>query len=109
MCDDESTYARCWNRRFGTDCHGQGGCGGRDIVHFQKAGHSIDGPIPDTTIAISLSKDVRTAESLALSGTSACFVQIQRTTYDSVASVHGSWKGVRVWYHSRHPPGDAEI
>src|SRR5437773_3186805 len=41
---------------------------GGDIVHFRNAGHSIDGPIPDTTIAISLSKDVRTTESLAVFG-----------------------------------------
>ena len=35
---------------------------GGDILHFRNAGHSIDGPILDTTIAISLSKDVWTAE-----------------------------------------------
>jgi hypothetical protein len=41
---------------------------GGDIVRFRNAGHSIDGPTPDTTIAISLLKDVRTAESLAFFG-----------------------------------------
>src|SRR5256885_14908952 len=41
---------------------------GGDLVHYRNAGHSIDGPIPDTTRAISLSKDVRTAESLTLFG-----------------------------------------
>jgi len=60
---------------------------GGDIVHFRNAGHSIDGPIPDTTIAISLSKDVRTAESLSLIGElPRALSRIQRTTSDSVAS-----------------------
>ena len=35
---------------------------GGDIVHSRNAGHSIDGPIPDTTPEIFLAENVRTAE-----------------------------------------------
>ncbi len=47
-----------------------------DLARFRNAGYSVDGPIPDTTMAISLAKDVRTAELPGLfGGTSGRFVQ----------------------------------
>jgi len=69
---------------------------GGDILHFRNAGHSIDGPIPDTTIAISLSKDVRTAESLGLFGNFRALCPDPTDDLCLRGFGHGSWKGVRV-------------
>ncbi len=61
----------------------EGSTAGEDIVRFRNARCSTAGPIPDTTMAISLEKDVRTAELPALfGGTSGRFVSIQYPTDD---------------------------
>ena len=60
-----------------------GSTAGGDIVRFRNARCSAAGSIPDTTMAISLEKDVRTAELPALfGGTSGRFVSIQYPTDD---------------------------
>ena len=47
-----------------------------DVARFRKLGYSVDGPIPDTTMAIALTNDVRTDELPRLfGGTSGRFVQ----------------------------------
>jgi hypothetical protein len=59
----------------GHDPHGRD-TGGMDIVRFQNAGYSVDGPIPDTTPEIFLAGNARTVELPALfGGTSGHFVQ----------------------------------
>jgi hypothetical protein len=47
-----------------------------DVARFRRAGYSVDGPIPDATMALSLAKEIRTTELPQLfGGTSGRFVQ----------------------------------
>ena len=47
-----------------------------DVARFRKVGYTVDGPIPDATMALSLTKEVRTTELPRLfGGTSGRFVQ----------------------------------
>jgi GNAT superfamily N-acetyltransferase len=47
-----------------------------DVARFRRAGYLVDGPIPDATMALSLTKEIRTAELPHLfGGTSGRFVQ----------------------------------
>lgn len=47
-----------------------------DVARFRKAGYSVDGPIPDVTMALPLAKEIRTTELRRLfGGTSGRFVQ----------------------------------
>ncbi len=47
-----------------------------DASHFRELGYTVDGPIPDATMALSLTKELRTADLPRLfGGTSGKFVQ----------------------------------
>lgn len=47
-----------------------------DVRRFQKLGYSVDGPIPDATMALPLTKEIRPRELPGLfGGTSGRFVQ----------------------------------
>ena len=76
-----------------------GSTAGGDIVRFRNARCSAAGRIPDTTMAISLEKDVRTAELPALfGGTSGRFIQHPVSNGRLLIRTlrHGAGKGVSI-------------
>jgi predicted acetyltransferase len=49
---------------------------GEDVARFRKAGYTVDGPIPDNTMALSMTKEIRTTDLPRLfGGSSGRFVQ----------------------------------